>query len=80
MNVRKTSIGIVVSFAVSLVLSIFLVLFWPQLSLWIQGMNVGFFMFFNINFYYFLAFVLGLTFALTLVIRFAVNEKFKYRE
>jgi len=80
MNARKTGICIVVSMAVSFMMVIFIVLFWGQLNLWVEGMNVGFLMFFNINFYHFLIFFLGLSFAITLIVRFAVNEKFKRRD
>jgi len=76
MGIRTMGIGIVVSLAVSFTTVIFLVLFWGQLNLWVEGMNVGFLMFFNMNFWTFLVFFMGLSFALTLIMRFAIKAKF----
>ena len=76
MGLRKRGIGIMVSVATSFVIVMVLILLWGNLNTLVAGMNVGILMFFNMNFWTFLAFFMGLVFIVTLVIRFAMNAKF----
>ena len=80
MNIRKTGIGIAISASVSVVMVIFLVLLWPSLGELVANMNVGFLMFLNTSFWNFVIFYMALSFAITLVISFAIKEKFKRRD
>lgn len=79
-DIRKSFIGMMTSVMVSFVIVVCLILFWAPLTVLVADMNVGLLMFFNVGFWQFMAFFMGLVFIVTLVIRFAMNARFKRRD